>query len=55
MAHIERDDLQNDRTLTAEQGLQGHKGQLIIEARLEQLKTVREAAPVLAKTSGRLK
>jgi transposase len=44
----------NDRTLTAAQVLEAHKGQPMIEKRFEQVKTVHEIAPVFLKDEGRI-
>ena len=44
----------NDRSLSAAQVLQAHKGQPMIEKRFEQIKTVHEIAPVLLKNEGRI-
>jgi transposase len=44
----------NDRTLTAAQVLEAHKGQPKIEKRFEQCKTVHEIAPVFLKNEGRV-
>jgi transposase len=44
----------NDRSLSAAQVLQAHKGQPMIEKRFEQVKTVHEIAPVLLKNEGRI-
>ena len=46
--------LSNDRSLTAAQVLEAHKGQPTIEKRFEQIKTVHEIAPVFLKNSGRI-
>jgi transposase len=46
--------LTNDRTLTAAQVLEGHKGQPTIEKRFQQTKTVHEIAPVCLKNEGRI-
>jgi transposase len=46
--------LTNDRTLTAQQVLEAHKGQPIIEKRFEQLKSVHEIAPVFLKNAHRI-
>jgi len=44
----------NDRTLSAAQVLEAHKGQPMIEKRFEQVKSVHEIAPVLLKDEGRI-
>lgn len=44
----------NDRTLSAAQVLEAHKGQPMIEKRFEQIKTVHEIAPVFLKDEGRI-
>lgn len=44
----------NDRSLSATQLLQAHKGQPMIEKRFEQIKTVHEIAPVFLKNEGRI-
>ena len=44
----------NDRTLTAQQMLESHKGQPRLEKRFEQLKTVHEIAPVFLKNPARI-
>ncbi len=44
----------NDRTLSAAQVLEAHKGQPMIEKRFEQIKTVHEIAPVFLKNEGRI-
>ncbi len=44
----------NDRSLSAPQLLQAHKGQPMIEKRFEQIKTVHEIAPVFLKNEGRI-
>jgi len=44
----------NDRTLSAAQILEAHKGQPMIEKRFEQIKTVHEIAPVFLKDEGRI-
>ena len=44
----------NDRTLTAQQVLEAHKGQPRLEKRFEQLKTVHEIAPVFLKNPARI-
>ena len=44
----------NDRTLSAAQVLEAHKGQPMIEKRFEQVKTVHEIAPVFLKDEGRI-
>lgn len=44
----------NDRSLSPAQVLQAHKGQLMIENRFEQIKTVHEIAPVFLKDEGRI-
>jgi transposase len=44
----------NDRSLSAAQVLQAHKGQPMIEKRFEQIKTVHEIAPVLLKNEARI-
>lgn len=46
--------MSNDRSLSAAQVLQAHKGQPMIEKRFEQVKTVHEIAPVLLKNEGRI-
>jgi len=46
--------LSNDRSLTAVQILEAHKGQPTIEKRFEQVKTVHEIAPVYLKNEGRI-
>lgn len=46
--------LSNDRSLTAMQILQAHKGQPTIEKRFEQVKTVHEIAPVFLKNEARI-
>lgn len=46
--------LTNDRTLSAAQVLEAHKGQPTIEKRFEQIKTVHEIAPVFLKNPGRI-
>ena len=46
--------LTNDRSLTAAQVLEAHKGQPTIEKRFEQIKTVHEIAPVFLKNEGRI-
>ena len=46
--------LSNDRSLTAAQVLEAHKGQPTIEKRFEQIKTVHEIAPVFLKNPGRI-
>jgi hypothetical protein len=46
--------LTNDRTLSAAQIFEAHKGQPMIEKRFEQIKTVHEIAPVLLKDEGRI-
>jgi len=44
----------NDRSLSAAQVLEAHKGQPMIEKRFEQIKTVYEIAPVCLKNEGRI-
>jgi transposase len=44
----------NDRSLSAAQVLEAHKGQPMIEKRFEQVKTVHEIAPVFLKDEGRI-
>jgi len=44
----------NDRSLSAAQILEAHKGQPMIEKRFEQIKTVHEIAPVFLKNEGRI-
>src|SRR5450755_2934111 len=46
--------ISNDRTLSAAQILQAHKGQPTIEKRFEQIKTVQEIAPVFLKNTLRI-
>ena len=46
--------LTNDRTLSAAQVLEAHKGQPCIEKRFEQIKTVHEIAPVYLHNEGRI-
>jgi len=46
--------LTNDKTLTARQVLEAHKGQPAIERRFEQCKTVYEVAPVFLKNESRI-
>jgi hypothetical protein len=46
--------LTNDRNLCPAEVLQAYKGQPTIEKRFEQLKTVREIAPVFLKNPGRI-
>ncbi|MBE7522863.1 MAG: hypothetical protein HS109_10825 [Burkholderiales bacterium] len=46
--------LSNHRNLTAAQVLEAHKGRSTIEKRFEQVKTVREIAPVFLKNEGRI-
>src|SRR5262245_17439699 len=44
----------NDRAMSPAQVLEAHKGQPMIEKRLEQIKTVHEIAPVFLKNEGRI-